>query len=1410
MSSSELNREQTLFKDLDELYLRDRPKIIEWLNNTAVEFNGSYKNKISNLFNSAKMQINTRRVNGIYNIILKWFLNNKDKFTDAEELKLFDNIPSTKFTKISKAIMMKSNSSQAARSSSQAATYQTLDIKKAIKKWKENPNIDPYGGSKVKTSIVLGSKYTELYEKFITELTKDLTPADIAKPEIFKDIRKQLPKSHIYVSEEIDYIENLKQQYNNSEEDKWIDFLVKQKDIIYAKEQILDIKGYTVYDHLFMHFYLIKNEKHFKDYDIKETYIYNQEFLYETIENQIKLVKAVDMNCHEVIDSMLTFTSEENKGINFQVKRTTVLQDEWPYQVPPLLEFFTEYIYEISYYLMPIQTLNATIFNNYFLYGNKISRFDNKKKIEYIDNSINFNKYRLKTIINLIFGSMYNSDNTEKINIKTFLKILWTEVKDIIFEEQKYHTHKSLLNPTSNDKVLYFIITKTIGEAEIKNVKMFFVSSIFDIETVHKESQENNNVLYEPVIDPYNNLPEPPRMPRAPVISQDLQRYKMTSHIKGKNSAKEQELKEHLKKEKQFQKELKSYDKNLKNYNDKHLGKKLSPYFSVKLSRAKSVINNKNSLRLSYSPLKVSAKSLTKFKSQKQKELLAKFEKEPYSRTYKQKEIERERERRSVSGHTQNEINGINRVIERGEKERWERERDRWRENVQLLQERENEATANSELTNTRNSERQTERERRRARERERLEAIYRGQTRPTGGSKTELSKSDLKLKLALEANNPKFTKYAKSLSPSGKSPRQKYIGCDLNDNDPITLEKFSDMHFKKIKYLSKIKTTLPDGKIVTHCYDTIPFYNYILDCKNKGKEPLHLKIGRVPLTQEQKQEVFKKIKFFTKQSTLGENIESQQHNNVLYEPVIDPYSKLPEPPKMPKKPVISQELESYIETSHFKGKNSAKEKELKEYLEKEKQFKKKLKEYDKKLKEYNDKYLGKKLSPYFSVKLSRAKSEINNKNSLRLSYSPLKVSAKSLTKFKSQKQKELLAKFEKEPYSRTYKQKEIASQDIESSDEEIDEETLRIKRFQEAKRQRELERQRIERERQQIESERERLLEQGRAGTIRAQMELQGNRERETESARATERLRQELQRMGYWIPNGGGSKTKLSKSDLKLKLALEANNPKFKEFAKRLSPSGKSPRQKYIGCDLNDNDPITQETFGNLHFKKIKYLSKIKTTLPDGKIVTNCYDTIPFYNYILDCNYKGETPLNLAIGKVPLTLMQKTEVFKKIKFFTKQPTLEINIDITKKYFLKANYNPRRYSNGHYTIYDICAQINIGSIDFNIIVNNNSSLNLGRLQKILHEGPIISRDDILFEDTSDETVLLIQKGMDNGSLLKVNTYPYWNSNDSSEGNMPYGYKLLLLPPFTFSTRDSIQQLEERTKAFNNNLRLLI
>jgi len=94
-------------------------------------------------------------------------------------------------------------------------------------------------------------------------------------------------------------------------------------------------------------------------------------------------------------------------------------------------------------------------------------------------------------------------------------------------------------------------------------------------------------------MDPY--LPPPPQMPKPVIISQVLQRYRLTSHITGKNSEKEKELKEHIKKEKEYKKALEEYDKNLKKYNDEHLGQKLS--------RAKSVVG-KSALTMLYTPNK--------------------------------------------------------------------------------------------------------------------------------------------------------------------------------------------------------------------------------------------------------------------------------------------------------------------------------------------------------------------------------------------------------------------------------------------------------------------------------------------------------------------------------------------------------------------------------------------------------------------------------------------------------------------------------------------------------------------------------------------------------------------------------------------------------------------------------------
>ena len=161
---------------------------------------------------------------------------------------------------------------------------------------------------------------------------------------------------------------------------------------------------------------------------------------------------------------------------------------------------------------------------------------------------------------------------------------------------------------------------------------------------------------------------------------------------------------------------------------------------------------------------------------------------------------------------------------------------------------------------------------------------------------------------------------------------------------------------------------------------------------------------------------------------------------------------------------------------------------------------------------------------------------------------------------------------------------------------------------------------------------------------------------------------------------------------------------------------------------------------------------------------------------------------------------------MYKKIKNFTKNPTLRRNINTSHKIFLNTSYVQNgglMYGLPYYTIY---ANISIGSISFPISRDSHDYWEGGRTNLI--KAPIISRDDILFEDTSDNTVLLIEKGIQNSSLLKDNKYPYWNK----EGKvyMPTPYDFLILPPFSWSNNDDINRMKERTHVFNNRIERLI
>ena len=91
-------------------------------------------NKITGLLNNTKAQIITSGEYTNYNLILKWFINNKDKF--KENYSLFDRIPSTSFTDISSAIMESKLQKKLYMAATLNSKISQLDIMDALKKEK--------------------------------------------------------------------------------------------------------------------------------------------------------------------------------------------------------------------------------------------------------------------------------------------------------------------------------------------------------------------------------------------------------------------------------------------------------------------------------------------------------------------------------------------------------------------------------------------------------------------------------------------------------------------------------------------------------------------------------------------------------------------------------------------------------------------------------------------------------------------------------------------------------------------------------------------------------------------------------------------------------------------------------------------------------------------------------------------------------------------------------------------------------------------------------------------------------------------------------------------------------------------------------------------------------------------------
>jgi hypothetical protein len=214
MAKNITKQEKDIYADLNKT---DKNYLIDWLEDMKKNGTDS-ESRVVNPLSGSKIYTNKA---GKYPIIIKW---------------CFENLKDYDFTGIPNSKDILDNISRVASSGvASSGIKSTEDIILIVKKWKENPTIDPYTNKNIEISIKDNSRYVILYKHIIDKL--------------------------------IEHILKNKQASSNSD-------TLSVKDCIYIKESmpnihaIVEIKDANnniintiYYDHLFIKYFLVMTIK---------------------------------------------------------------------------------------------------------------------------------------------------------------------------------------------------------------------------------------------------------------------------------------------------------------------------------------------------------------------------------------------------------------------------------------------------------------------------------------------------------------------------------------------------------------------------------------------------------------------------------------------------------------------------------------------------------------------------------------------------------------------------------------------------------------------------------------------------------------------------------------------------------------------------------------------------------------------------------------------------------------------------------------------------------------------------------------------------------------------------------------------------------------------------------------------
>ena len=693
-----------------------------------------------------------------------------------------------------------------------------------LKKWKKNPNKNPWNNKKIEISILENSEYVVLYKFYLNLLWENLLltikDTNNLTIKILRNlIQKYLPDAHVFKIKNNNFMTDYKTKYRNIDSRLFnmnALSMILNKDFSTNMDYDNDdeINNYIFYyDYLYVKYLFIDNIDLLKRIQVLCNYI--------DIYYDLNLV--IENKCFEIVE-------ENNLDKNITVIKVLkrLLNDK---DCNIIIELYTsQYLLDLLLFVKEAYVLNKTLYNpsfsNCFYWNNKFGNYksyrkiDNDKILEFdiTKHKISLLMIKFKIILIIIcYTFAYNDTKYQSFCELVSHTFDYTSTYVDIMSNEKTFSEAQIRDYLTIIYILDSILSHSQGN--INNYWNFFINGIFDIGKILFQTKLNIDLRYDKIIEDLDpKIKESPILPiKQNLINNPKLLLYNNKKINNPNTPIDNEMEKLLDK---YNNDLDEYNIKLKKYlDDVKKYKKKTPEFKITYKS-----NPLNELKILYTPIKSKkAKSL----QNKSKNSFFSIIKNKEHKEHKDKVNYKPKFKTFNNATPKTSILEFKKIYPKiyNKKYNWDMY---W--------------------------------------------YWYLGAEKGTQILDDLFIEEENKIK---SLDKKKYIENYKKYSIKNKNILKK---CN-NEVDPFTRENLNNLSFKTINYLSQIKSYN-----IINCYDTVNLYNTILSNLVNRKETHNIAIGGVPFTRQQYEEVFEKIKYFNKDNknllTYNEIIEGNNYNH--------------------------------------------------------------------------------------------------------------------------------------------------------------------------------------------------------------------------------------------------------------------------------------------------------------------------------------------------------------------------------------------------------------------------------------------------------------------------------------------------------------------------------------------------